>query len=171
MLVGAVRRFAVEYEFDERQALAERARFGFGHVRFWLDGAPVGDWTTHTSLGTVAHSLELSIDHRASRRASPRLCALSTAALFAELDWEVFGVGRDDLSVEDPRERGYLLFFVHPMIDTFDGNKIAVVECSHSQRVLWKLASSEPRELPLAPGEFEEIAGTFVSRVRDWMRE
>lgn len=164
MLVGDAARFAIEFEFDHNQDEAGKVRFAFGHIRFILNGSTVGDPEEYSSLGTIAGSLQSSVDQRPNRWAIKGFCESSAAAVFTEFDWVVFGVGRDDesLLVADPRERTFRSSFVHPMVDALGHQKMVLIECGEVQRLIWQDLGGEVRETVLDAGEFEAVAGQFI---------
>lgn len=169
MIVGDAFRFAIEFEFDDHQAELAMRRFGFGHVRFLLNGSTVGNVEEYSSLGTIATSLLSSVEHRAVRRSVESFCEASAEAIFSELDWVVFGVGRDhcSLQLEDPRERMFRHFFVNPTVDALGDQKIIVVECAEVQRVIWENPGGGVLEVTIAAGEFESVVCQFIAAV-DW---
>lgn len=164
MLVGDAARFAIEFDFDHNQDESEKVRLAFGHFRFILNGSTVGDPEEYTSLGTIAASLRSAVDDRPARCAIKGFCEASAAAVFAEFDWVVFGVGRDDESflVADPRERTFCVSFVHPMTDALGHHKMVLIECGEVQRLIWQDLAGEVRETVLDAGEFEEVASQFI---------
>ena len=173
MIVGDVSRFAIEFNFDPNQVEPERSRFCFGYIRFLLNGSTVGDLEEFSTLGTVAALLRKWIKQRPFRRAVDNFCEATAAAVFAELDWVVYGVGRDDesLQIADPRERPFRAFFVNPLPYSLDDQKIVVINCGESQRMIWQDLSGEVREVRLDAGESEAVAGQFVDAVDRFVRE
>lgn len=171
MLVGSADRFAIEFDFDEDQADEESRHFCFGHVRCILAGSTVGDPKAHSSLSTVAWAFQCSIEYRPHRRAVDGFCERPAAAVFAELDWVVYGVGRDDASwqIADPRERPFRYFFVNPTEDALP-QKLVVIECGATQRVIWEKLEGGLGEVFLDAGEFEAVASEFIDAVNRKMQ-
>ncbi len=139
MIFGDAARFAIEFDFDQHPEEPKRRRFGFGHARFLRNGSTVGDLEEYSSLGTIAWALQSSVDNRPRRCAIDVCCEAAAAAVFSELDWVVYGVGRDDdsLWVEDPTEKTYCYCVVHPSVNARGHPKMVAIECEAVQRVIW----------------------------------
>jgi hypothetical protein len=169
MLVGDRDRFAIEYEWDPLHGdEPESADWGFGRMRWWCGGEPVGRYDLGTPIGEVAAAIGRVValgERRHSAdlmaRPAPEVVWLVAEALFAA----------DERSEQQIAADGahYWPFFVGPRTESFDPWDVFVIEGEHAARLIWcRVGRPDVRECALRRGEFDVVLRMFLD---EWKTE
>lgn len=167
MIVGDIRRFAVEFDLDaNRIDDPTDAEWLFGRLRWWCGEVAVGRFEFDTTLRDLENEAQRVRRYEDQRQnlhlmSIPAQEAAQTVidALFVD-----HGQSEDELVSDEAKYRRYI---VRPMVEEFDAWDIFLFENERTGRLVWRPGDQEEfHEVHLNAGEVDRVLGEFVNELR-----
>ena len=159
MLIGDKSAFAIECEIRDRSD-----SFTYCNFRFWIAGAPIGDWDEQTVLGVLVHSATVIMRYQSNRHLA-QANSMNTGALWHHIDRFANSDDPEDQRI-GLEERYRQRFLLHELADDSVGRKfeVIIVDCADgTQRLLWKSRNSNVvKEIRLPELSIDKIVGDFL---------
>lgn len=164
MIVGDPQRFAIEVQAEDRPT----AGWLLGRLRFWLGGAPVGNWDDAVDLRASVRWL-CDFAEKARDRFEPAVADLSKAEVVRILFDEYMSstdVPKRAPDIGDIFERFHISHLGMSAFDAVD--LLLLFRADGSERCIWRDSRSGViGEVQLAPREMETVAAELCGRFRE----
>lgn len=138
-----------------------------GHIRFWLQGDPCGNWNDFADLKDCVSWLQKFAESPANG-CEQKLMTWPTAKLFKALLWSAFGPDYPggEIGSELPIENAYSRFCIsHLGMSSFDVVQIFLLENQQFQRCLWSpIGDDTVRDIRFPSGQMQRVAREFCLR-------
>lgn len=132
MIIGDKGRFAAEFELDADDGGA----WMYGKFRFWVEGAPLGDYDLGTSLRDVLFGLTRVVKDNGRRR-HEALFELPADTAFTTLDRALYG-GPDSPDEGRALEERWGRFELGLCVDALDGWRMYLIEKAGRYKVVYR---------------------------------
>jgi hypothetical protein len=139
----------------------------FGKCSYIVGNAVVGNYHAGCSLRVAIGAMRFVLEYR-GRREDAELMRATTAEAFSQMNGGLYvDAGQSDERVAADKARFLRLEAINIGLDVFDGWKCFLVEDHDRARFIWchEQAEEAPREVALAPGEFDTVVAEFVEHI------